>query len=54
MKTTFSLLLAVSLLLGSAPHTRARTIDGDRIDSQPFPLVLQNRECKGDKDDDCK
>jgi hypothetical protein len=54
MKTSFSFLVAVSLLLGSAPRTPARTIDGDRIDARPFPSILQNRDCRGDNTDDCK
>ncbi|MEG3440255.1 hypothetical protein V0288_24220 [Pannus brasiliensis CCIBt3594] len=54
MKITLAFFVAVSLLLGSIPHAMARTLNGERFDSTPLSSILQNRECKGDKDDDCQ
>lgn len=54
MKTLSAVMVTAFLLLGSSLQTMARTSQGDRLHSQTFPLILQNRDCKGDKDDDCK
>jgi hypothetical protein len=54
MKTTLSVLVAVSLLLGSTPHTRASAIAGESFASPDLSITLANRDCKGDSNDDCK
>lgn len=54
MKIPLILFVVVSLLLGYAPRTLAANSQGDHFDRPTLPLVLHNRECKGDKDDDCQ
>jgi hypothetical protein len=54
MKITLTLFVVVSLLLGYNPRTLAENSLGDRFDRPTLPLVLHNRDCKGDNDDDCK
>jgi hypothetical protein len=54
MKITLTFFVLVSLLLGYNPRTIAVNSQGDHFESPSFPLILQNRDCKGDNDDDCK
>jgi hypothetical protein len=54
MKTTLSVLIAVSLLFGSAPRTQASTIAGEHFSTPDHSITLANRDCKGDSNDDCK
>ena len=53
MKISLTLFVVVSLLLGSIPHTLAVNSQDNHFDRSSWPLSLQNRDCKGDKDDNC-
>ncbi|AOC53727.1 hypothetical protein amyaer_3020 [Microcystis aeruginosa NIES-2481] len=53
MKISLTLFVVVSLLLGSLPHTLAVNSQDNHFDRSSSPLILQNRDCKGDKDDNC-
>jgi hypothetical protein len=54
MKTTLSVLVAVSLLFGSTIQARASTIAREHFSSLDGSITLANRDCKGDQNDDCK
>lgn len=53
MKISLTLFVVASLLLGSIPHTLAVNSQDNHLDHSSSPLILQNRDCKGDKDDNC-
>jgi hypothetical protein len=53
MKISLTLFVVVSLLLGFLPHTLAVNSQDNHFDPSSSPLILQNRDCKGDKDDNC-
>ncbi|WP_287971636.1 hypothetical protein [Microcystis sp. LE19-195.1E] len=53
MKISLTLFVVVSLLLGSLPRTLAVNSQDNHFDRSSWPLILPNRDCKGDKDDDC-
>lgn len=54
MKISLTLFVVVSLLLGYTPHILAVKSQDEHFDRPTLPLILQNRDCKGDKDDDCR
>ncbi len=53
MKSSLTLLLGFALLLGSSMSAMAEAMTVNQ-DHQPNLTIVQNRDCKGDKDDNCR